>query len=115
MAALQQRERTTPQHIHAVATGCHGMREPKNRRGAHCCGVKQRRFHGPRNLLLRLFTCRTGRFHPRQWARNGVTDRTDFPLKRIVFAKFLYIVYILSFHCTVSCKVKASRGTGKTH
>jgi len=33
--------------------------------------------------------------------------------ERIPFAKFIDIVYIPWFHCTVGCRVTAARGTGK--
>lgn len=66
-----------------------------------------------------LFTSRRIRFQLQvrhgKPARKMCDGSRNVSGKRIIFAKFFDIVYILSFHCTVVCRVKALRGTGKTH
>jgi hypothetical protein len=82
-------------------------------RAAHACSPKQGQLYRPN--VLPLFKSRTESFSPQGEDGKGAMAHQELTCKRILFAKFFDIVYIPRFHCAVSRRVKASRGTGKTH
>jgi hypothetical protein len=52
-------------------------------------------------------------FGPLGQEGDGAWGRQNLSGKRIPFAKFIDIVYIPWFHCTVGCRRKGSRGSSK--
>ncbi len=82
-------------------------------RNAHAGGPRQGEL--PKLSVLPQTKC-----DQKQWpsVRRDGTEKAHWGSRtyrgeRIPFAKFIDIVYIPWFHCTVACRVKVSRGTGK--